>query len=369
MTRTKKLFKKAKMPELFIGIYLGVWALTSPALAVSVSHLYQGQVPISSQSLQERQQAYPKALEQVIKKVSGNSHIASLPAMSQLLSHSASYVQSFSYETTQPAESGDAKQQLLLNVQFSSVAVNAALKKHGQVVWGNNRPLTVAFVRIDTLPQTQTVLAAGSDNSALQTLQQLAKENGLPLLLPLMDLSDATVISLADFTPLKPAVFVEAGKRYGAEGELIGYVRQTAGQSWSAQWIYVLKDQQFQWETQASDLSALFSKALANLSNDLAARYGVLTTSEAATKVNLLINGLASVNAYADAMDYLRSLPVVKSVDVSQVNGDSVVFSLMVQGGQAALAQAVSLGHQLTPKVDAVLSPQEEADLRYQWMQ
>src|ERR1700722_17064182 len=70
---------------------------TTKVFAVKINSLYQGEVPVHSQSLQDRQQATQEALAQVLIKVSGNSQVISNPRIKSRLRMAASLIQEYTY--------------------------------------------------------------------------------------------------------------------------------------------------------------------------------------------------------------------------------------------------------------------------------
>jgi hypothetical protein len=92
------------------------------------------------------------------------------------------------------------------------------------------------------------------------------------------------------------------------------------------------------------------------LAADTLARYYAVSTKET-MKLALDVAGISSVNAYADSLNFLSSLPQVREVKVDSLQGDVLRFRLELRGNADSLRRALALDQRLVeqtaPAVDA----------------
>ena len=108
---------------LILPVVLPCWAL--PAFAAA--GLYAGQVPVNSQSDEDRAGALRAALAQVVVKVSGDNAIVSKPDVAKAIANADKYVQQYQYAQDVANENGQPQVRLSLIAQFDRDAVDRLL--------------------------------------------------------------------------------------------------------------------------------------------------------------------------------------------------------------------------------------------------
>lgn len=112
------------------------------AYAVKMESIYEVQMPVTSQSEQQREQAMQQAFKQVLTKVSGNSIIGENSVIKAALLQAKDNVQEFSY-----VSSNNSAAPFLLRVKFDPQAIKQLLRQANVSIWHENQPLvTLTFI-------------------------------------------------------------------------------------------------------------------------------------------------------------------------------------------------------------------------------
>ena len=130
--------------------------------------------------------------------------------------------------------------------------------------------------------------------------------------------------------------------------------------SWQAQWMYLLNSESHQWQDNAATPDALFQKALVHVGEMLAAT-STNNTSAAGPQslVNMQVLNVNGLSDYALVMNDLKQLTLIRQVIISDLNGTTISFQLMVQGGRTALENALQHNSDLAEIPPGSLTPDQ----------
>ncbi len=339
----------------------------SQAFAVQVNHLYQAQVQVPSNSASNRQEALQKVMAQVFVKLNGNSQITDNAKLTALTQNPNDALLSYSYDN-EPLI--DGSEGLFLQASFDAQSMDADLKQAGLSIWGRNRPLVLIWLARKT-QNSFSILSSQNNGNLINVIKRDSVNRGLPVLFPIMDLTDLNDISPQAILNNDVNTILSASKRYGSDAVLAGTIQENAQQQWQSQWLLSVGQSVQKW-TQSADTKDALIKAGINKATDLLAQaYSVNPNENTANTVELTVTNIQNINDYALVTQYLKSLVPVKQVELLQVNAASLQYRLTVQGGNAGLVRALSLDHRLKPvdnTEDETQQPQVTTGLTYQWL-
>ncbi len=368
-----------------------------PANAALVEDLYAAEVPLQVRDPQAVEEAFVRALDQVLERVTGRRAVAEQPEAAALRRRARSLVQQWSY-TRQG-----------LWAMFDAALLGRELRAAGLPQWGAERPLLLAWVAIDEESQPAFVLAAGQaedetdiadddilsdeamvppvDEQALrEVLDQVSGQRGLPLILPQMDAAEQRLVTperlcgsgfssepragaqaavraarardaagsqreepagdfaeaLGDITG--DVAWQVAVRRYSADAILIGCAR-LLGERMIIDWTLQLAEGEGRrWRGDLGDgphgAADVLARALAPVAGD-------------SGRQALRIGGIASLADYAKVMRHLETLSLIDAVDIEQVHGDTVHLSVRTRADAEQLRRALMIGRTLAPVVGA----------------
>ncbi|WP_460117086.1 DUF2066 domain-containing protein [Pseudomonas sp. S2_C03] len=245
--------------SLFVGC-LSVVSLASHA--ETVKSLYQVREPVTSQTPDERDQATQRALDTLVLRLTGDPKAAQNPGLADIRKDPQQIISQYGFDAGPPE---------VLKVDFDPASTAQALRRAGLSLWGANRPSILAWWLNDSTEGSSLV---GDGQASAEPLRRAAQHRGLPLRLPLADLSEQLVATAptlegADATPLR-----DASERYNADALLAVHAREESGQ-WQAKWHLWLGDQKEAGSVQGADQAALADAVMLAVNQRLAPRFVV----------------------------------------------------------------------------------------------
>lgn len=320
-------------------------------LAVEVMNLYDAEVPVRDQSTEIRQEAFPKALERVLIRLSGNRSIAEMPEGRNILAVASRYVLQYQYQSVELVKNRTGASSLLLKVEFDGRALIHRMQRGNLPVWGSNRPSTLIWLGIQQ-GYKRRILAEGDEDEVRTVLDTEAYQRGLPLLFPLMDLDDRAQVEFADIGGGFATRVLDASARYEADIVVTGVlVQQNDKAPWTSHWTVYRDKVSSRWTSHGS-LQDVVTAGIDGIADILASRYAVKGgEQDLRNEIRLEITHILRLQNYAKVLNHLKSLSSVISVQPIFVHGDTVRYKLLIQGDQQNLERAIILGRVLVPVV------------------
>jgi hypothetical protein len=301
-------------------------AFAAGAPAETLGDLYTVSVPYTG----DNDAAFRQAMRDVLVRATGQPNAPALENLAPLVADAARYVKSFR------RAAGNQ-----LSVSFDGTAIENAIDASGLASWGNERPVTLVWLALDRGGGRRTLVSASDTSAEKAEVDASAARRGLPIVWP--EAGDDLVRATQEAWSGDHAALIDAARRYGADGVLIGRARQAAGGYETA------------WSFTGAGLTGEVSGGLQAGPELAADRYaGVYASRGAAqrTDMTVTITGISSLEGYTGAMRLLSRLQPVRGVAVDEVTPDGVSFRVNVRGDPDALAQAIQRDGRLSP-VDA----------------
>ncbi len=326
----------------FSLLLLPLFLLATPLLADVVENLYVAEVPVESQDRQERQLVIGSAMREVLLRVSGQNLVLTVTPIEQALMQPTRYVQRYRYETREV----EGETRKVLKVRFDEAAINRLLRSNRLPVWGKTRPATLVWLVIDD-GKGRHLLSNDSENEARQIIENQSRLRGLPLRLPLYDLTDRAKLSISDVWGNFEDTILTASRRYQPEAVLVGRVYRTFGNRWKGRWTLHVEGRRLDWESEGETLQTAMLPGIAGTADQLAQRYARVEENQQPDQVLVRIKAVNSLRAYNKAVNYLASLETVSKVMPREVTDSSILLELTSRNGRLAVSQAIALGHTL----------------------
>lgn len=333
----------------------GAWA---PAQAVEVEELYEARVPVPTQTRESWQSAVKAALSEVIVRVTGNSDVLREQGVGELVAQAQRFVQQFRYETLPPSASSGtdgATPAQSLWVRFDEKALTTRLRELGVAAWGRLRAPALVWLAVDD-GRERFLLASGSNHEAVDLMQEQARRRGLPLRLPLFDLTDRSMVRVSDVWGNFSDPILQASKRYEVDAVLVGRVYRERSGGWRGYWHLYQVDAPAGWESVGGSLAEVLDSGIDGTTKAMAKRFAALGATEGTAAVLVRINDVNNVQDYARVTSYLESLASVVRVDPYIVEPTAVLYRVTTRGGSSLLAHAISLGSNLAAEAADAMS-------------
>ena len=329
------------------GLATLLMLLSTGSAAKELARLYWVEVEVPSRNEQQRQVALDQAFERILQRISGQSAVMGAAGIAEERANIQRYIQQFQYQQD------DSSGQQWLQVQFNETAIVKLLRQSGIPVWGRQRPEVLLWLAHEDRGRRQ-ILAEGQQQPLAEVLTLQAQRRGLPVLLPILDLEDESLVAPSDVWGGFVGPVQQASQRYGAQVVVSGRVAQL-GTQWQGEWQLLVAGQRQTFAEQAESQEAVVAALMMQVTEALAAQFALVGEDE--TQLALQVENITELAHYAQLHNYLSELDAVRQVWVEQVLPSQVTLKVAVIGGVQALTQALALDTklQLTP-ADAVES-------------
>ncbi len=309
--------------------------MLQPANAVVVKDLYTFKTRVDNNYPQARNDMLPRGLGEVLLKVAGNRAILQHRAVLEAQQHPEKYVKDFAYKET------DTNYKLAVN--FNQQMVDRLIAETGRGNLSKNRPLIMAWVAIRT-DNFVDLVGDQAHAELADIIDTTAQQHGIPMVLPLLDLTERLFIGPMDVVTFNEVPLQQAAGRYNADLVLVGNIKQVDDE-WICAWRLYTNDQIVDWSSSGEDLELEIDGMLGELSDQLLTHYANINRPRASNDntVFVRISGVLDVSEYARIMDYLMGLTAIKNVEVSNINEQDAVFAVTADGGRRAIRSAISL--------------------------
>ncbi len=313
--------------------------------AAAAASLFESEVVVSSQSPAERSSALRTALAEVLVRVAGRNNVLDTDPARALLEDPGKLVQQYRYYT----RPGSEPPVLVMWVRFDEASIRQGLQQQGVSYWGQERPDTLVWLAVEDRGR-RYVVAADDDSDVHRQIELAARQRGVPIVFPLMDLEDQ---SRARFTDIWGGFFdnvLLASQRYHPQAVLIGRLNRSASGGWSSRWHLQVGGKPGAWTDSRNDLALLSQQGIDTAADILASQFAVSSGGTGGSnRATIEVRGVNSLADYARIDAYLEALTSVTDLQLTQVSGPTLQYTLQLNGSLQDLTRTVSIGSVLEP--------------------
>jgi hypothetical protein len=320
------------LPRCFLVVLVLAWAL--PAAGQS-GDLFVEQTPVGDESPESRNAALTEMLERVLVRVSGNAAIASQPAAADVLDAAPRLVQQYRYRNEQAG--GEPVRYLW--ARFDGAAVERMLRDRNLPVWVQ-RPTVLVWLANEQNGQRQLVALENRPTSRVALLER-ARERGLPLQLPLMDLEDQAALTPADMWADYLQAVRSASARYPHDRILTGRLTAIGKDRWRGAWSLIGAAGSESFASPPMTFDAALQFAVDQVQDRLAARYAPVAGVGGLSGTRVRFSGVYDLPRYAALLDLIERLEPVRSAALRYADGNDMVFEFDVRGDPQNLLRAL----------------------------
>jgi uncharacterized protein len=229
---------------------------------------------------------------------------------------------------------------------FNKKGVVQFLDQIGQPIWSGKRPLTLIWVQ--QMPTSNAELsskAALVDSSVIHNdISAISQKFGLPILFPLNDLNDPSVLQLASAGD-NDKIWQELYDRYGVDAVLFALVSENPiTRQWSATWELHSKSGSFMWPDSAAQQKLLLDHGIGSMVKSISGRQA----SASQQSVSMIVSGVSDLVSYAGVRNYLSKLADVKNIKVTDMHDSSVWISVDLKSNVKAFTDELHRDHYLS---------------------
>jgi len=291
--------------------------LAAPVRAVADVSVYQSLVPLKSNSQADRAAAFGEALKSAAVRASGRRDAGSNATIAAAASDPTRYVQQ--YSTTSD---------YMLKVGFNAKAMDRLLQQAGLPLWPLERPVTQVLLVTGSAAGGARAIVEGERVAERTEVERAAQQRGMPISWPRGTVAAAAVRAIV--------AGGGAGAQAGSDSRpVLAGVPSGSGISW-----------RFVQPGQSATVDGAPQDGVNLAADSLAARYAPAST-RGMSEMTVRVGGIEDVRSYAALLEYLKSLSLVRNVDVEEMAGDIVTLKLAVRGDLELLRRIAAMDERL----------------------
>lgn len=346
--------------RLVSGLVLFCMALfASAAQALPVEGLYEQLIEVSDQGDAERRRAYREAFSRVIVKVSGELRWLDHPAVRGALAAPDNYVAEVSYRTRQG--------QTAIDVRFDQQLIEDLLVRAEIPIWDRNRASVLLWLTVQDASGRRVMLGSGSDHELHQQARVFSEQRGLPVLIPILDLTDRQLVTQDESWALDDDALRAAGERYGADSVLAARLLEMPGGELVGLWKFIFRDQVQTFDHMGAIDQRYVEQPLDTATSILAQHFALLPRDlEREDEVLLRVDGITDLSNHRILIDYLESLSLIRDVRLAAIRPDGLDLRITMVADRYRLAELISLDRDLRPEGFELGGTLSDV-LHYQW--
>lgn len=324
----------------------------------AMQRLLTAEVPVSSQSNNERTRALRAAFAEVLVRVSGHARVLQGNAVSDELARANDYVIQFSYTTQQG--------QTFLQATFNEERIVRLLRDSGASVWSALRPQLMVWLAAQG-PNGIELVGRDSGHAIVAPIIQQAQLRGLELSYPLLDLTDRLALTGSDVWGRFEQPVAAATQRYSANGVVMVRLLAEENNNATAEWSLVVGNLRTQGFTEHTDIAQLGTKLANDIVEAVASAYAVSFAETEQAEVTLRLLNAHNLEHVLAAEQLLGRLSPVKRITMTRYHQGTAEFNLLVVGSKERLAHSLELERQLQ-RIEDPWSRTVSTVLEYRWL-
>jgi len=313
--------------------------MSANAFSAEVEKLYEASVLAKNDLSKEKQAAF----KQVLIRVTGDPAPTKNSIINQSMLNVTDYIVQFRY-----IDSGGKHR---FWAQFDPKQVKKLLRQAKLPEWGQHRPQALFWIaREDKLGRE--IVADDSKGVVNSVLHSQAKLRGLPIVLPLLDLNDTSLVSASDVWGKFTKPIVKASARYDTDVIVVANMYPISANQWLLNWDLMGKQAGGKYGSLAHGEirhgeQAVVRNMVNKVTQSLAKIYAVNLGDKSQDMVSLKIKGLKRVEDYVEVNQLLAQISAISHRQVTKVIGDKVIWDLTMLGGEQDLMRALALDKRL----------------------
>lgn len=341
------------------------FSLSFVAFAIEDGDLFQTTVTANSQEEAERQQLFQEGFYRLLERLTAKANLEYQPEVKQAASHIITFVDKYAYDGNQ------------LTIYYSPALIKELLHRLGHTVEAKSRPKLMVWLVVDENGEKRLV-GEESDPKLVQNMQRIASSKAIPLVFPMLDIEEVSIVGANDVWDLNLGTLVESQERYGTQGMLIGRLHHQ--ETWEGDWMLYYEGQTYTFNSDRGALERVLMQGI----TDAASQFSPTVTLDATPKVRdeekvkeksltqqsylLYVDNIQTGQDFSRVEMTLRNLGPVKRVTVAEVLQGSAIFEVTLKASQdnrhllAALDETTNLRVGLKENI----SQQVDIALRFQ---
>lgn len=311
-------------------------------------------VPVADQGTLARRRAEREGLETVLVRLAGTESVLALEPIRAALRTPQNYYSASSYARRPPTErdAGDvsaadsASRPWWLRLEFDEASLFALLAAADVPVWTGRRPEVLVWIAREA--EDGRIELIGAEHPAGRALLEAGQRRGVPVVLPLLDLEDLSNLSPRDVWARFEGPIERASLRYAHDARITLRLYPDPLGRWIADWQGSVAGEAIDGIVEIDEAQRAGTALIGEIADRLVARYAI--RSGMAESLWLQVDGIDAIEPYAELMRYLGSVHGVEAVQLSQVQGSSMLLRVDASDAAERLLDLLRLEARVVPR-------------------
>lgn len=305
--------------------------------------VYDVELKVLDKNLDTRSTAYVEGFSQVVNNLTGLEFDLTGHKLPESLDK---YINNYSYKD----KDGD----LLLQLKYNDVMFNDWLRSQDIPYLGKNRPTLLLLLKVSNGNDSNYV-STDKFPELVTTIETLAKDINIPVVLPLMDLEEISMLRALHEEATLDSTLKTFARKYSADKVLVGSIvaandmENPSAASWDLKY-----GSDYRFTTTEDTMEEHIAVMYSLLFQKLIQEYSNKGASQMVDGILVNIYGVDSIDKYSKILAYLKSLDGVTQVSLTGVASDKTSFVLKANSNANLVQQAIG--------VDSILQATTEAD-------
>jgi len=329
----------------FIVRSVGLLLLAMPLLLWSQgSHasLFEVSVGVQGEGTQERRRAAREGLGQVMQRLAGRKDVLDGSDAGQVLDKAEDMLQQFSYGQARNADGDEVRQ---ISLRFDGMAVERAMIERGIAVWSpEDRPRMLVWMLEDR--DGREIVGGDHAVDLQQQLRTAMSAQGLPMLLPLMDLEDQSALSTSALWGGFREPIMDASERY-RPGAVVAVRLSRRDDRWQGRWQLFWDGNTHEVNVSDVQVEKVMAAGAEGIAGYLAGRLRGVPDRDAGGVVSVRILGMQSMADYAWMQDLLQGVRGVVASDPYRITASYTDFRISIEADSERILQTLENARRL----------------------
>lgn len=329
-----------------------------PQSAEQLDWLYDVDVEVPARSLANAERAIEKALEVCLMRVSGQVNVRESEVTRGALQDPSAFLLQYRYKTVTDS-TGIEKD--VLEANFDKEMIKDLSRRAQLPIWPSNRPSILMWMS-NRSGASSTMLRTGTSEGV--RIAQRARDRGVELVLPLMDLADRQLVNASSIEGRFWVDLLEASSRYSMD--LILAVSSHLGAFGYARlhitlWFHDQEESVVIDEVEGFDAGSV---ALDHAVEYLAERFSI--SRETQHVHPLYVSNIDSVRSYASLLEYLEDKEFIDRLEIASYHDGILELEIYTPSAPERL-EALVESDVLSPAIRTSSEESTELLLKFAW--
>lgn len=327
--------------------------------AEPVEWLYDVEVSVASRTQASANAALQTAMRICLMRVTGRVEVAESLAVRIALQDPASYVQQYRFATSVNSVGDDND---VLVAHFDQELIQELTKKAGLPIWPSDRPTILLWMSIRGRVESEMVSA---NTQVGDIVLQRARDRGIRLILPLMDLSDRQLINTSTVDGQFWLDVEQASKRYATDFVVAGSARENILGGARVHLTVWMEESAISSVMEIDDESNALQRGVDKIANFLASRYALARDLQ--NVVRIRVDEIRTIAAYAGFLKHISEQEFIDGMDVVSYNNGLLEVEVNTPSSSDRLVELMTPYGKLVPRAPLLEGSSDSGVLDFLW--